>query len=65
MHIYVIHLNVHFQTLNIKGLVPSVFTPFDDKGKINLDVIPQYAEYLHKNNVNGVLGVCYISITCN
>ncbi|KAK2585343.1 hypothetical protein KPH14_010023 [Odynerus spinipes] len=38
-----------------RGLIAPVFTPFNNNGTLNLDLIPSYAEYLARNGVNGVL----------
>lgn len=38
----------------IIGLIDAPFTPFDDKGDINLQPIPAYAAMLHKNGLKGV-----------
>ncbi len=40
--------------LKIKGLIAAAFTPLDDKGDLNLNVIPSYYEFLRKNGVIGV-----------
>lgn len=38
----------------IEGLISAVFTPFDLNGKINLDVIPVYAERMKEQGLAGV-----------
>lgn len=39
----------------IQGLITAPFTPFDNNGeKVNLDIIPRYAEMLHRNGIVGV-----------
>ena len=38
----------------IKGLVAATFTPFDNEGKVNIGIIPKYADYLAKEKVQGV-----------
>lgn len=39
-----------------RGLMCPVFTPFKPDFSLNLDKIPEYALYLKKNNVRGILG---------
>lgn len=41
----------------IKGLVAATFTPFDKNGCVNLDVIPQYSDYMAEAGIQGVF-VC-------
>lgn len=41
----------------LTGLIAAPFTPFDDKGNVNLDIIPAYADLLTKNGVSGAF-VC-------
>ncbi|XP_026743140.1 N-acetylneuraminate lyase-like [Trichoplusia ni] len=41
--------------LKVKGIVASVFTPIDDYGYVNFNVIPQYAQSLKDRGINGVL----------
>ncbi|XP_070516611.1 N-acetylneuraminate lyase-like [Cardiocondyla obscurior] len=38
-----------------KGFITAVFTPFNNKGSLNLNIIPQYAAYLAKKGIKGVL----------
>jgi len=38
-----------------KGLIVPVLTPFNNNGSLNLNVIPQYATYLAKKGIKGVL----------
>ncbi len=38
----------------IQGLITATFSPFDSKGRLDLDVFPAYAAHLKKNGVNGV-----------
>lgn len=38
----------------IKGLINAPFTPFDNKGEVNLEPISQYANMLVKNGIKGV-----------
>ncbi|KAL0868964.1 hypothetical protein ABMA27_007291 [Loxostege sticticalis] len=40
---------------DIKGIIAPVFTPVDHDGSVNLGVIPEYAAYLNKHKVDGVL----------
>lgn len=35
------------------GLIAAPFTPFDQSGKLNLDLIKPYHQFLKQNNVNG------------
>ncbi|KAH9643028.1 hypothetical protein HF086_013589 [Spodoptera exigua] len=42
---------------DISGLISPVFTPVDSEGALNLNVIPQYAQYLQDEGVNGILGL--------
>lgn len=37
----------------IEGLVAAPFTPFDEKGKLNLDLIPRYYKSLKNNGITG------------
>src|SRR5690606_28518616 len=37
----------------IEGLVAAPFTPFDEQGELNLEIIPSYYSSLKKNNVAG------------
>ena len=37
-----------------EGLIAAPYTPFDQKGQINTNLIPSYAEYLKKSGVQGV-----------
>ncbi len=41
----------------ITGLVSAPFTPFDEQGRLALDLIPPFVEHLVKSGVNGVF-VC-------
>ncbi|MEG1635597.1 MAG: dihydrodipicolinate synthase family protein [Rikenellaceae bacterium] len=41
----------------LKGLVAAAFTPMDKNGDVNLSVIDKYADYIAKNNMQGVF-VC-------
>lgn len=38
----------------IKGLIAAAYPPLDQEGNLNLNAIAPYAEFLVKNNVNGV-----------
>lgn len=38
----------------IKGLIDAPFTPFDSKGEVNYDIIPEYAALLARNGLKGV-----------
>ncbi len=38
----------------MKSLIAAAHTPFDEKGKLQLSVIPEYASYLKKSGLNGV-----------
>ncbi len=38
----------------IIGLIDAPFTPFDEKGEVNLSIIPAYAQMLAKNGLKGV-----------
>lgn len=38
----------------IKGLIAATFTPFNQEGNLNLEVIPMYADYLAKASIQGV-----------
>ncbi|XP_070151006.1 N-acetylneuraminate lyase [Polyergus mexicanus] len=38
-----------------RGLIVPVLTPFNNDGSLNLDIIPQYAIYLAKKGINGIL----------
>ena len=38
----------------IHGLINAPFTPFDEKGEVNLQLIPAYAELLQRNGLKGV-----------
>ncbi|XP_029162764.1 N-acetylneuraminate lyase-like [Nylanderia fulva] len=38
-----------------RGLIAPVLTPFNSNGSLNLEIIPQYATYLAKKGINGVL----------
>ena len=40
--------------LNVEGLIPATYTPFDNNGELNLSLIPSYAEFLSKQGVKGV-----------
>lgn len=42
---------------HISGLIAATFTPFDEHGELNLEVIPDYAHHLIRKGVNGVF-VC-------
>ncbi len=37
----------------INGFISAPFTPMNNDGSVNLDIIPQYAEYYVRNGVNG------------
>ena len=39
---------------SIKGLIAATFTPFNQEGNLNLEVIPMYADYLAKASIQGV-----------
>lgn len=38
----------------IEGLIAATFTPFDNRGEINVDLIPEYYNLLKKNKIAGV-----------
>ncbi|XP_077267232.1 N-acetylneuraminate lyase [Temnothorax americanus] len=38
-----------------RGLIVPVFTPFNRDGSLDLNIIPQYATYLAKKGINGIL----------
>ncbi|XP_071558048.1 N-acetylneuraminate lyase-like [Temnothorax nylanderi] len=38
-----------------RGLIVPVFTPFNRDGSLDLNIIPQYATYLAKNGIKGIL----------
>ncbi|XP_011634062.1 N-acetylneuraminate lyase-like isoform X1 [Pogonomyrmex barbatus] len=38
-----------------RGLIAPVLTPFNNNGSLNLDIIPQYATYLAKKEIKGIL----------
>ena len=38
----------------IKGLIDAPFTPMHADGSINLSIIPEYANLLHRNGLKGV-----------
>ncbi|XP_022817899.1 N-acetylneuraminate lyase A-like [Spodoptera litura] len=40
---------------NVGGIICPVFTPVDSDGVLNLNVIPQYAQYLQDQGVDGIL----------
>uniref|UniRef100_A0A023F7H9 N-acetylneuraminate lyase n=1 Tax=Triatoma infestans TaxID=30076 RepID=A0A023F7H9_TRIIF len=40
---------------NFRGLMAPVFTPFTDSLDVNYSIIPQYANYLEKHGVQGIL----------
>jgi N-acetylneuraminate lyase len=42
---------------HFEGLIAATFTPFDTKGELNLDIIPEYARRLKEDGVKGVF-VC-------
>lgn len=42
-------------TYTYRGLIVPVFTPFNKDGSLNLGIIPQYAKYLAKKRINGIL----------
>ncbi|WP_257093180.1 dihydrodipicolinate synthase family protein [Sphingobacterium sp. E70] len=37
----------------ISGLIAAPFTPFDENGELNLELIPSYYEMLKRNRVSG------------
>ena len=37
----------------IEGLIAAPFTPMNTHGKVNLDIIPEYYEFLKDNNIKG------------
>lgn len=41
---------------DVEGILAPVFTPVNDTGLLDLQVIPIYVAYLNKNNINGILG---------
>ena len=38
---------------HLEGLIAAPFTPMDDKGKLNLDLIPEYYRFLKANKITG------------
>ncbi|XP_024881133.1 N-acetylneuraminate lyase-like [Temnothorax curvispinosus] len=38
-----------------RGLIVPVFTPFNKDGSLDLNIIPQYATYLAKKGIKGIL----------
>ncbi|KAI5631017.1 dihydrodipicolinate synthetase family domain-containing protein [Phthorimaea operculella] len=42
-------------SFDIQGVIAPVFTPIDSHGKLNLSVIPEYAQYLTKHDIRAVL----------
>ncbi|KAJ0173517.1 hypothetical protein K1T71_010666 [Dendrolimus kikuchii] len=40
---------------NIQGVLAPVFAPVDEKGNINFDIIPRYAQFLNNSGINGIL----------
>jgi N-acetylneuraminate lyase len=38
---------------HLEGLIAAPFTPMDDEGKLNLDIIPEYYRFLKNNKVTG------------
>ncbi|MDH3648959.1 MAG: dihydrodipicolinate synthase family protein [Saprospiraceae bacterium] len=38
----------------LEGLIAATYTPFDEKGHVNLNIIPFYAQYLKNMGVRGV-----------
>ncbi len=38
----------------IEGLIAAPFTPMHDDGRLNLDIIPRYADFLKENGVKGI-----------
>ncbi|XP_031769529.2 N-acetylneuraminate lyase-like [Galleria mellonella] len=43
------------QMADIKGVLAPVFTPVDDDGLLNTRVIPEYARFLNKHGIKGIL----------
>ncbi|XP_053613384.1 N-acetylneuraminate lyase-like [Plodia interpunctella] len=41
--------------MDLKGIFAPVFTPIDERGRINTDVVSEYARYLRSHGVQGVL----------
>jgi len=37
-----------------QGLMAATFAPMKENGDVNLDVVPQYAEFLSRNNIKGI-----------
>lgn len=52
----ILSLQTFQATYDFYGLVAPVFTPLDEDGVINYDVIPKYTKYLAKQNITGILG---------
>ncbi|MBD3349868.1 MAG: hypothetical protein GF364_00100 [Candidatus Lokiarchaeota archaeon] len=38
----------------IEGLIAAAFSPLDNMGRLNVDIIPEYYDFLRNNNVKGV-----------
>ncbi|HZW64877.1 MAG TPA: dihydrodipicolinate synthase family protein, partial [Hanamia sp.] len=38
---------------HLEGLIAAPFTPMDDEGKLNLNIIPEYYRFLKHNKVTG------------
>ena len=41
-------------SLEIKGLIAAVFSPFDNEGRVDLAPIPKLVEHLIDNGINGL-----------
>ena len=40
--------------LNMSGLVAAVVTPMDDRGDLNLGIVPQIVDHLESNEITGI-----------
>lgn len=40
--------------MKIQGLIAAAYAPFQDNGLLNTSIVPQYADFLIKNNIKGV-----------
>ncbi|XP_062572006.1 N-acetylneuraminate lyase-like [Saccostrea cucullata] len=43
-----------FENFWLEGIVPAVFTPFQDDGELNLPKIDEYCAFLVKNDINAI-----------
>ena len=42
------------ESLKMRGLVAAVVTPMNEKGELNLEVVPQVVDYLEKKGITGI-----------